>query len=388
VIFAGPDDEPIADVMADAQGHATAQMAAGSITVIRPSNTTGLDLTTVLAVKAGDTIEVGARFTDFTALGSLTLQTPAIDTPFVQSFTPCATASFGGVSVFADPRCRTHVGVLARADTMPTPQFSYLADQTLNAGTLQMPAWQAMASTHIELTGLPPSQFVVFTGLGLFSDIGAAFEEVDKDFVHGGGNGPSESFWRPAIAGDLRYEIQMRRSTQGLLPAQSVWSRLAAASDITLAMADLQARWLDPVIFDDGGPQASFLWTQDGHDAGQVGWFSTTYASRGGFIRWDIVGPFANGGGPGLTAGFFTLPQLPDPMLRFGLFADPQFAQVRILGVNPELGYDALRPRIGRMFDFERAWNGDSFALVDSDALFAVPGVRRIQLTRSQPVVR
>jgi len=388
VLFAGPHDELIADVMTDAQGHAAVAMAAGYVTMIRPSNTTGFDLTTVLGVKQGDTIEIGVYGGDFTELGTETIVLPALPgNPGAQVFTPCGFLSTQQ-PVYVNPACRQGVGVLGRSSG-PTPMYSYLANHTMTAGaTVQMPAWQPAATTQVTLTGLPQST-TISPFLEMFTDVGLRYDEADKDFSTGGGRGPVQSFFHAPLAGDLLYRSTLRRSDDNQLGDQAVYVRTPAAAAVTFAMSDLTARWLSPTAIDLGGPSPAFAWVQEGEDTGTIGWFSTRYFGSAGFVRWDIVGPFLNRGRPGplLSAGTFTLPQLPDPGLRISVFSDIYYARIRLLALNPEVTYDELRPTIARLFDFEMAWVSD-FSQLDVAALFALPNVQLARFSESRAVQR
>lgn len=346
MLFAGPADELIADVMTDAQGHASAHMAAGYVTVIRPSNSIGFDLTTVLGVKQGDTIEFGVYPGDFTSLGGATIQLPMLsNNQTAQVFTPCGFLSTLQ-PVYADPACSQHIGILGRSSGT-APLYTYLTNQTLTAGgTIQMQAWQAMVLTQVTLTGLVGSH-KISPVISPFTDIGLRYQEGDKDFATGSGHGPVQNYWRPPFNADLLYRTRITRSDDSALGDQEVFARTPAAAAVSFAMSDLEARWLYPPAVDLTGPSPTFIWPQQGQDTATVGWFSTRYTGRAGAVRWDIVGSFLNAGGPGpgLTGGVFVLPQLPDPGLRVSIFSNIDVARIRLLAVNPRSPTISCAPR-------------------------------------------
>lgn len=383
VLFAGPNDELIADVVTDEQGHASAHMAAGYVTVIRPFNIVELDLTTVLGVKEGETIEFGKRARDTTELGTVTVVPPPLSSgaqPWV--IAPCPSLDpFGLVRpVIAEPACREHVGILAGSSAMDPPLYSYLADQTLTPGAVvQMPAWQPMANLHVALPDrvngsnvqLSPSLFEPHVGYSASPRGVGAFDL---------------NFWWPAIGGDVLFWTTLTRSDDRFIGKQEVFARAVAADEISFKMADLTARWLHGVIVDDTGPSPVLRWRQEGGDTGTVGWISARYTSRTHAIRWDIVGAFVDRGRPPRqeSTGSYMLPQLPDPRLRIGLSSDVDAAQVRILAVNPEVTYDQLRPTIAGLLAFEFAWLGDETLLVDFRSLIRQPNVRVVRFSGSR----
>jgi hypothetical protein len=298
-------------------------------------------------------------------------------------FTPC---TFNGqvVPVFADPACRQHVGVLARAFTVDPPQlYSYLADQTLSAGgTLAMPAWQPMANTHVVLPDRTnPSNVQLSPFLSLVSDIGLGYSEGPRDF-----NTLDLNFWRPAIGGDVLFRTTLTRADDRFIGRQEAAARATAADEISFQLADLTARWLHSPVADDTGASPVFNWRQEGEDTATVGWASAVYTGRLQRIRWDIVGAFLDRGRPAPlpSTGTYELPQLPDPLLRISLVSRVDVAKIRVLAVNPEVSYDQLRPTIGRLLDFESAWFGDQTGLVNLEPLIALPNVRVVRFSGSR----
>lgn len=378
VLFAGPNDELIADTVTDAEGHTSARMAAGYVTVIRPSSVSVIDLnlTTVLGVKQGETIELGAYARDTTHLGTTTpLLPPLPPDRSATVFTPCTS---GGqvLTVFADPACREHVGILARAFGVDPALYSYLADQTLSAGgTVQMPAWQPMANTHVVLPDQTnPPRIVLSPFITVISDAGL-YSEFPR-------NGTIDlNFWRPTIGGDVLFRTPLTRADDPFIGKQEVAARAAGADEMSFQLADLTARWLRRPVVDASGPSPVFTWRQEGDDTATVGWISTRYTGSTKRIRWDIVGAFLSHGRPGFeTTGTYTLPQLPDPALRLSLSeTNVDFARIRILAVNAEVTYDELRPTIARLLEFESAWFAGETGFVDLARMIALPNVRVVR---------
>ena len=349
VIFQDAADAVIADTTTDAQGLASAEMSAGSVTVIRtfplvtpppPEGQRAPEVYTYLGVKNGDLLQLGDQ-TSTKSPGAIVVKVPDAAEGTVKVVTPCGSGQGTAPNVAITVNdCPAMMGFLV-TDAQQSSFFEeapYAENVDLSTGTLAGNLAATMSATNVPPNSSVNAEQRVVTGL--FTLYSSGEKRIDE---------APQTVTLPDLAG-VDQLLVTRITTQGM------GTQIVAARDTYSGSPALVDASADLIPYITGNPTyapTGVSWTEAGSgtaDAVYVALNVTRGAAMGGTPALDaeytrlIIAPHA---GTSLR-----MPLLPDAL--YNPTSADQMAGATGL-VRATGGYDAIR---GKAFAVDRITDG------------------------------
>ncbi|MBA3464718.1 MAG: hypothetical protein H0T46_32595 [Deltaproteobacteria bacterium] len=339
VIFQAADDTVIADTLTDAMGIAKAEMAAGSVTVIRsfpiitpppPEGQRAPEIYTYVGVKNGDLLTLGDA-TSTRAPGAIVVTVPVDAQGTVKVVTPCGSGQGTAPNIaITVTDCPPMVGFLVTDDQQSSffQEAAYAENIDLSTGTLAGNLAATLSATNVPPNTTVNAEERVVTGSYTLYRSGE--KRIDE---------------QPATV-DLPNLTGVEQLVVARIATQGMGTQLVVARDTysaSPALIDASANLIPYIMGNPTYAPTGVSWVQAG-----------TGTADAVFVTLNVTRGAAMGGTPGLDAEYTRLiiaphagtslrmPQLPDAL--YNPTSADQMAGTAGL-VKTTGGYDAIRAK-------------------------------------------